>query len=147
MHKIIFLIVLCIFTMSNMFSQKKLTWNDLADVVFSDVYSAEYGEVFMKPKFGSTVKSYEGKRIRIKGYFLDFSIEEDEFYMISKNPRASCFFCGAAGPESVIEINFKQKPSFKTDQIVQITGVLELNVEDVDHCNYILKNAIGILVD
>jgi len=146
MHKIILLIVLFILTTSNICSQEKLTWDDLTDVKFSNVYSAKYGEFFMKPKFGPTVESYQGKRIRIKGYFLDFSIEEDEFYMISKNPRASCFFCGGAGPESVMEIIFKQKPSLKTDQIVEVTGVLELNVDDVDHCNYILKNAIGKLV-
>ena len=129
-----------------MFSQEKLTWDDLTDVSFSNVYSAKYGDIFMKPKFGPTVASYQGKRIRIKGYFLDFSIEDDEFYMISKNPKSSCFFCGGAGPESVMEIVFKGKPSFKTDKVVEVTGILELNVEDVDHCNYILKNATGKLV-
>ena len=60
---------------------------------------------------------------------------------------ASCFFCGASGPESVIEINFKSVPPFKTDQIVTITGVLELNKYDVDHFNYILNNAEGQLTE
>ncbi|MBQ4822874.1 hypothetical protein [Aquimarina sp. MMG016] len=146
MHKIVFLTLLFICTKFNLFSQEKLTWNDFADVTFSNVYSAVYDDIFLKPKFGPSIKSYQGIRIRIKGYFLDFSIEEDEFYLISKNPRSSCFFCGGAGPESVIEVVFRQKPNFKMDQIVEVTGILELNTDDVDHCNYILKKATGRLV-
>lgn len=60
---------------------------------------------------------------------------------------ASCFFCGGAGPETIIEVIFKKKPPFKTDQIVEITGILELNADDVDHCNYILKEATGKLIN
>ena len=60
---------------------------------------------------------------------------------------ASCFFCGASGPESVVEINFKTRPSFKTDDIVTITGVLVLNKYDVNHFNYILNNAKGKLAN
>ncbi len=146
MHKIVFLVLFFILNSLGLFSQEKLTWNDLADVKFYNVYSAKYNDIFLKPKFGPIIQSYQGARIRIKGYFLDFSIEEDEFYLISQNPRSSCFFCGGAGPESVVEVVFKQRPKFKMDQIVEITGVLELNVDDVDHCNYILKEATGRLV-
>ncbi|MBS9463948.1 homoserine dehydrogenase [Flagellimonas sp. 389] len=60
---------------------------------------------------------------------------------------ASCFFCGAAGPETIIEVNFKEKPPFRTDQIVTVTGILELNRNNVDHCNYILKAATGQLIN
>ncbi|WP_299218162.1 hypothetical protein [uncultured Aquimarina sp.] len=146
MRRIFLVFIITIWSQSDLFSQKQVTWNDLTDVTFQNFYSAAYGEYFLKPTFGSHVKSYEGSKIIIKGYFLDFSIQEDEFYLISKNPRSSCFFCGGAGPESVVEVVFKQKPKFKTDQIVEIKGVLELNVEDVDHCNYILKEATGRLV-
>ena len=147
MHKIVCLILFFTLTTFNLFSQDKLTWNDLADVKFYNVYSPKYDDIFLKPRFGPIIKSYQGARVRIKGYFLDFSLEDDEFYLLSKNPRASCFFCGGAGPESVLEVIFKQKPTFKTDQIVEITGVLELNTEDVDHCNYIIKSATGRLIE
>ena len=84
MHKIILLILFFTLTAFNVFSQEKLTWNDFADVTFSQVYNAAYGDIFLKPKFGPIIQSYEGARIRIKGYFLDFSIEEDEFYLLSQ---------------------------------------------------------------
>ena len=54
---------------------------------------------------------------------------------------AACFFCGGAGPETIIEVYFKDTPPFKTDQGIEITGVLELNADDVAHCNYIIRNA------
>jgi len=145
MRNIVLLILFCLLVKSSLFSHKKLTWDDFANVKFSKVYSATYGDIFLKPKFGSIIKSYEGVRIRIKGYFLDFSIDDDEFYLLSKNPKSSCFFCGGAGPESVVEVVFTKKPNFKTDQVVEVTGVLELNKDDFDHCNYILKQAVGKL--
>ncbi len=147
MHKIVFCITFFIVFKFNLFSQQNLSWNDFDDVKFYNVYSAKYDDIFLKPKFGPIIKSYQGAKIRVKGYFLDFSIDDDGFYLLSKNPRSSCFFCGGAGPESVVEVVFKKKPNFKTDQIVEVTGVLILNVEDVDHCNYILKDAVGRLIE
>ena len=147
MHKTIFLILFFVLVKFDMFSQEKLTWEEFANVKFYNVYSAIYDDFFLKPSFGSTIKSYQSKKIRIKGYFLDFSFDGDEFYMVSKNPKSSCFFCGAVGLESIVEVVFKQKQKFKTDQIVEITGVLELNSNDIDHCNYIIKEAVGKLID
>ena len=69
-----------------------------------------------------------------------------EFYWFRKTQWPPDF-CGASGPESVVEINFKSVPPFKTDQVVTITGVLELNKYDVDHFNYILNKAEGQLTE
>lgn len=146
MHKIAFFILFYLFSNFNLFSQEKLTWNTFADVSFTEVYSAAYGDIFLKPHFGTLITSYQGNRVSIKGYFLDFSSEDDQFYLLSKNPRSSCFFCGGAGPESVIEVVFAKTISFKTDQVVEVTGILELNVDDFDHCNYILREATGRLI-
>ncbi len=127
-------------------AQEHLTWDDFADVSFEPVYNKKYDVHFLMPKFGEKIQSYSGKQVRIKGYFLDIS-GSGEVFLVSKNPMASCFFCGAAGAETIVEVSFKEKPSFKTDQIVMVTGVLELNVNNVDHCNYILKEATGQLMD
>jgi len=127
-------------------AQELLTWDDFADVNFEPVYSEKYEIHFLTPKFGEKIKSYEGKAISIKGYFLDIS-GSGEVFLVSQNPMASCFFCGAAGPETIVEVGFKEIPPFKTDQIVTVTGVLEINVDDVDHCNYILNEATGLLVN
>ncbi|MEM7382042.1 MAG: hypothetical protein AAF361_12710 [Bacteroidota bacterium] len=141
-----FLIVLFVaFSCSFVAAQEQLTWEDFADVSFEPVYNEEYGVHFLMPKFGEKIKAYRGKNISIKGYFLDIS-GSGEVFLVSQNPMASCFFCGAAGPETIVEVIFKEKPDFKTDQIVVVTGVLDLNANNVAHCNYILEGATGKLV-
>ena len=127
-------------------AQELLTWDDFADVNFEAEFNEKYEVYFLMPTFGKIIKSYNGKKITIKGYFLDISGSGDIF-LVSRNPMASCFFCGAAGPETIIEVDFKEKPPFRTDQIVTVTGLLQLNRDDVDHCNYILKGASGKLVN
>ncbi len=127
-------------------AQEQLTWDDFADVTFEPVYNARFDVHFLTPKFGEKIKSYQGKKVSIKGYFLDIS-GSGEVLLVSQNPMASCFFCGAAGAETIVEVNFKEKPSFKTDDIVTVTGILALNVNNVNHCNYILLDATGQLIE
>ncbi|MEM7486066.1 MAG: hypothetical protein AAF348_12735 [Bacteroidota bacterium] len=131
---------------SSTLAQEKLTWEDFADVDFVPEYNAVYDMHFLMPTFGKKITAYKGKQISIQGFFLDIS-GSGEVFLISQNPMASCFFCGAAGPETIIEVNFKEKPPFRTDQIVTVTGILELNRDNVDHCNYILKGATGQLIN
>lgn len=146
MHKSIVLLFALLLTSAFTVAQEQLTWEDFADVNFEAEFNEKYGVHFLMPTFGKNILSYKDKRIRIKGYFLDIS-GSGEIFLVSKNPMASCFFCGSAGPETIIEVSFKEKPSFKTDQIVVIEGMLEINANDVDHCNYILNDATGELVN
>ncbi|MEX0315233.1 MAG: hypothetical protein AB3N18_13740 [Allomuricauda sp.] len=143
--RIVFLLIL-VFMVQGMSAQIKLTWEDFGDVKFEPKYNATYDVNFLMPTFGDLIKSYSGLEVQIKGYFLDIS-GSGEVFLVSANPMASCFFCGAAGPETIIEVDFKEKPPFRTDQIVEVTGVLELNADNVDRCNYILKGAYGQLID
>lgn len=126
------------------FSQDKITWNDLSDVTFSDKYFPSVDDYFLFPSFGKTLKELEGKQIEITGYFLNID-PENGIYLLSRNPMASCFFCGGAGPETIVEVHFKKEVTFKTDQIIQVTGIFKLNEEDINHTNFILEEASGVL--
>jgi hypothetical protein len=137
--------VFFLFVCSCSFSQHNVTWQDLAKIKFTDKYLSEYEAYFMYPTFSASVKALEGKQITIKGYFLDV-VAKENIYMLSKGPMASCYFCGQGGPESAIELEFINKENFKTDDIVSITGILELNKDDIEHFNYILKECKGMLV-
>ena len=63
-------------------------------------------------------------------------------------PNLSCppshiicvFFCGGAGPETVMEIYAKTPIKF-TSEAVTIRGKLELNSDDVNRLIYSLTNA------
>lgn len=137
--------VFFLFVCSCCFSQQNVTWQDLAKIKFTDKYLSEYDAYFMYPTFSASVKVLKGKQITIKGYFLDV-VAKENIYMLSKGPMASCYFCGQGGPESAIELEFINKQNFKTDDIVSITGILELNKDDIEHFNYILKECKGMFV-
>lgn len=134
-----------IFISVSCFTQKKVTWEDLANVTFDEKYYPQYSQFFLSPTFSDSVKALEGQEITLKGYFLSLD-PTGEIYILSKGPMSSCFFCGVGGPETAVELHFISKPPFKTDDIITVTGVLKLNSDDVKHFNYILKRAQGRLV-
>lgn len=83
----------------------------------------------------------EGKEVYIKGHMLVMDRKEN-IYILSKNPYSSCYFCGSAGPETIIELHLKPGHArIKNDEVITIKGILKLNKDDIYHCNYILKNA------
>lgn len=123
--------------------QVKITWDDLTDVNFTEKYVKSVDATYLFPEFGPGVKKYDGKEIIISGYMLVLDPKGD-FYVLSKGPFASCFFCGMAGPETIIEVQFKDKKHkrYKMDDRVTLKGTLKLNKDDIEHCNYILTNAV-----
>lgn len=118
-----------------------LTWNRLKDVQFKKKWCAEEGVVMLYPRFGPTVKSLQGKFITISGYVIPIDLESG-LYVVSKFPVAACFFCGGAGPESIMMLKFKQLTRrFKTDERRSFSGTLRLNAENIYELNYILEGA------
>ena len=120
---------------------EKLTWEDLTDVDFKDVYVEELDAYYWKPIFGPSVKNLEGKKFYITGYVIPVDIDED-FYVLSRYPFANCFFCGGAGPETVVDLQFSNDPrEYATDERLTFAGELKLNADDVYQMNYIIVGA------
>ena len=121
---------------------KKIEWSLLAKVVWGEKYFEEYDETVYYPDFSKEVLALDGTQIEIQGYIIPVDVESG-YYVLSANPFASCFFCGNAGPESVMELQFIEgnKGAYKTDEILTFKGRLKLNWDDLEHCNYILQNA------
>lgn len=115
-------------------------WDIFARVKFTE--QAIRNEYYLVPFLDTRIKSYEGKVVSLKGYYLPMDLDDERTIILSKNPYSMCFFCGGAGPESVAEIIFSSKrPRLKPDQIITVTGKLKLNAADVEHMNFILENA------
>jgi hypothetical protein len=51
-----------------------------------------------------------------------------------------CFFCGGAGPETVMEVISKEPIKYTTEAIT-IKGKLDLNANDINRLMYGLKDA------
>lgn len=119
----------------------ELTWNTLADVSFKDVYLEEYDLYYYYPTFGPKVLDMEGRMVKISGYVIPVDYDDD-YYVLSAFPFAACFFCGGAGPESVVDLQLKAgHRRFKTDERLTFKGVFRTNTTDIYQLNYILEDA------
>lgn len=139
MHRIALLFFLFIAGFS--FSQTEIDWGTLSDVEFTDVYMEEVDEYFLYPHFGPSVRELSGQEVLIRGFVLAIDPVKN-YYILSKGPFSSCFFCGVGGPETIVELEMKSnKDVFIMDEVATIKGTLKLNSDDIYQCNYILQNA------
>ncbi|MEY4927224.1 MAG: hypothetical protein RI894_1660 [Bacteroidota bacterium] len=60
--------------------------------------------------------------------------------MFSALPYNVCFFCGGAGPETVMEVTSKMPIPVSAEPII-LRGTLALNSGDVNKLMYMLMNA------
>ncbi len=57
-------------------------------------------------------------------------------------PFSACFFCGGAGPESVVGLKFKKNGrKFKTDERHTLRGIMKLNADNIYELNYNIESA------
>jgi hypothetical protein len=117
------------------------TWNTLGKITFKKEFDAALGFKIDKPIFGEEVQALSGKIVEIKGYIIptDGYKSHTEF-ILSAFPYNMCFFCGGAGPETVMEIYAKTPIKF-TSEAVTIRGKLELNADDVNRLIYAMTEA------
>lgn len=123
------------------YGQLKISWKDVIDIYAKEVIFSEKNPAKAIKGQGKSLKDIEGKKISITGYFLDLD-PDGKWFMISKNPFATCFFCGGAGPETVIElIRYENKDKkFKTDDIVTATGTIKMITENEVDVSFILQD-------
>jgi len=124
------------------FSQESINWSYLADVTFEEKFSEDLGYKLHHATFGNMVSEYEGKEIEISGYMIPMD-PMGITYVLSKNPNSSCFFCGGAGPETVLELELKASAirRYEVDDLKTFRGVLIMNKVNDKQLTYVLKEA------
>lgn len=134
--------VLSSFSVTN--DPAKISWDNLKDVTFKKKWYAEESIYMLYPTFGSNLAKLDGKDVTIKGYVIPVDLESG-LYVLSAFPYSMCFFCGGAGPESVMSLKFKKTGKrYKTDEVQTFKGKLKLNANDIYELNYILQDAEDI---
>ena len=123
-----------------------IDWQLLAQVEFNERFTEEVNAFVAYPVFDPIIKALNRKTVRIKGYLIPIDETGDEnILVLSANPYSSCFFCGGAGQESVMDVLLKDKSQkFQTDQLVTFEGKLKLNNSDLYFLNYILEDAVVV---
>jgi hypothetical protein len=119
----------------------KVTWDMLRDVSFKKKWYESEKIYMLYPTFGPEVQKLKNQEINITGYVIPVDLDAN-LYVLSAFPYSSCFFCGGAGPETVMTLNMKNASlKFKTDDRLTFKGTLKLNADDIYQMNYILDNA------
>lgn len=123
-------------------AQSTVTWAELSEVKFESVYVDTLGIELQTATFSDHLRALDGNEIYISG----FMIPVDAFgtrYVLSRFPNANCFFCGNAGPETIIELRLLPKfvRRYATDTQATFKGRLQLNAQNLETFNYVLLDA------
>jgi len=117
----------------NSSAQQVLPWEMLA-VPYSTTPDGLY-----EPQFPSWLDKYKNTEVVIQGYLVPVDVEGNQ-YALSRYAFSSCFFCGNAAPNTVVELVFKDRPDdLITDQFVVVKGTLVFNTDDPFRLFFILQ--------
>lgn len=120
-------------------SQTTNAWKTLSKVNYETRFDelTQFEEEY--PIFSKEVEALNGKEITVEGWMIPLDeLRGENYFVLSSLPFANCFFCGGAGPETVIEIFSKKQIDF-TEKKIKVTGVLTINADDPLRLMYILN--------
>ncbi len=122
----------------------KSIWKTLGKITYKKEYDEIMGFKIDKPVFSSDVQSLDGQEITIKGYIIPVEgYKSHKEFIFSAFPYNMCFFCGGAGPETVMEVLADEAVKYTAEPIL-LKGKLVLNDMDINRLMYALEGAIMV---
>lgn len=116
-------------------------WKTLSKLTYTKQYDEMLGFKVDVPVFSDEIKKLEGKEVVIQGYIIPVEgYKSHKEFIFSAYPYNMCFFCGGAGPETVMEVVAKKPVPYTADPI-KLKGKLELNSKDINRLMYALRDA------
>ena len=116
-------------------------WKTLAKITYKKEFDEFLGFKIDKPVFSEAIKALDGKEVTVKGFIIPVEgYKGHKEFILSAFPYSMCFFCGGAGPESVMEVTAIEPIEYSTEAIT-IRGKLKLNGDDVNELMYALTGA------
>ncbi|MEM1119263.1 MAG: DUF3299 domain-containing protein [Bacteroidota bacterium] len=134
------LLIYLLFITTTLIGQTSIDWVNLADVTFVEKPMEEIGILYNEATFGEDLLALADTEVSITGFVIPMDSMGISF-VLSRNPNASCFFCGGAGPETVIQIQPKKIKHYQTDEFLTFKGILRLNEKDIESLTYVLEEA------
>lgn len=126
----------------------RIDWQLLGMVDFEQRWNDSINDFIYYPVFHPDIKAFGGQLVEINGYVIPFEETQDaSMLVLSAFPFSSCFFCGGAGPESVMDIQLADRGKnkrYKQDDKMSFRGRLRLNDTDTYYLNYILEEAAPV---
>ncbi|MEY3194221.1 MAG: hypothetical protein RIQ78_318 [Bacteroidota bacterium] len=94
------------------------------------------------PLFTDGVKQLDGKIVAVEGFTIPLDPGGNQI-TLSANPFSACFFCGKAGPASIMTVLFdRAEKGLRTDDYIYLTGRMRLNYADPSQPYYTLEHAV-----
>jgi len=120
------------------------TWKKLSRLTFKKQYDEMMGFKVDVPVFGKDIRAMEGKEFEVKGYVIPVEgYKSHKEFVFSAFPYNMCFFCGGAGPETVMEVVALEAVEYSPDAIT-LRGKIQLNDSDINRLIYSLTDAVVV---
>ncbi|MEM6394809.1 MAG: hypothetical protein AAF741_00580 [Bacteroidota bacterium] len=116
-------------------------WATLARITYEKKYDELLGFKIDMPVFSEAVEALEGQMVEVEGYIVPVEgYRGHTEFIFSAYPYNMCFFCGGAGPETVMEVTTIEPVEYTTEKI-KLRGKLLLNSDNINRLMYILVDA------
>jgi hypothetical protein len=114
-------------------------WKTLSKITYKKEYDEMLGFKIDVPVFSQDVLALEGTEVTITGYIIPVEgYKSHKEFIFSAYPYNMCFFCGGAGPETVMEVVSLEPVPYTADPVT-IKGILHLNATDINRLMYSLE--------
>ncbi|MBT8231018.1 MAG: hypothetical protein HKO66_11910 [Saprospiraceae bacterium] len=138
------LFTLVLFFTVNLSAQDNVDpWNILAMVDKESKFDDLLGMIIQTATPKPVVEPLNGKEMTIKGHIIALAAKTElSHFMFSRYPQNMCFFCGAAGPESAMQVFMKdgEKINYTSDKVI-LKGILNIQKGDPSGLIYTLTDA------
>ena len=131
------------FTFQNVLAQEENIWRKLSVVKFDKRIADADQHIAREPRYMPLMRSLDGTEIVVKGYIIPLTgkVAQTEF-MFSAYPYDMCFFCGKAGPETVMEVFAKDgAPVDYSEKSMTLKGTFRFRSSDVNDIMFKLEEA------
>ena len=126
---------------SKLIAQDAQMWRTLSKITYEKQFDELLGFKVDVPVFSQEIKDLEAEIIEISGYIVPVEgYKSHTEFVFSAYPYNMCFFCGGAGPETVMEVTAKEPVKYSTERI-KLRGKLLLNGDDINRLMYIMIDA------
>ena len=116
-------------------------WKTLAKITYKKEYDELLGFKIDKPVFSNDIKELENQTVTVKGFIIPTEgYKSHTEFIFSAFPYSMCFFCGGAGPETVMEVVTTEAVKY-TAEALTLRGKLVLNADDINRLMYFLEDA------
>jgi hypothetical protein len=97
-------------------------------------------------KFEEIIRGMDGDEITVRGYIVPLSGKRAQSqFMFSAYPYNMCFFCGGAGPESIMEAFMKEGKTVEfSEKPITLKGTFRYIPNTETEIVYRLENAVKV---